>query len=134
MIKGINHIAIAVPDLELAIRRFAEDFGLSVADVEDVPIVRTRTAFFPVENTQVELVSPLDGEGAIAKFLETRRGGLHHICFRTDDIHGDVERLKEKGYEFTTESPHTGAHGSLVIFIHPRTCDGLLVELCQPKS
>ena len=77
---------------------------------------------------------PLNGEGPIAKHLEKRGGGLHHLCFRTDDIHADVERLKEKGYVFLADEPSPGAPDSLVIFIHPKSCDGVLIELSQPAE
>lgn len=132
MITALDHIAVAVPDLEKAIARFAEDFGLQFAGTEDVTDAQTRTAFFPLPPTSIELVHPLDGQGPIAKFLEKRPGGLHHLCFRSDDIEADVARLKDKGYEFLGDAPTPGAHGSKVIFIHPRSCDGVLVELNQP--
>ena len=72
--------------------------------------------------------------GPIATYLEKRGGGLHHLCFRTDDIDADVERLRAKGYQFTSDAPTPGAHGSRVIFIHPKSCDGVLIELSQPAE
>ena len=90
MITALDHIAVAVPDLHAAIRRFAEDFGLELAGVEDVEAALTTTAFFPLPETSIELVHPLNGGGPIAKFLEKRRGGLHHLCFRSDDLDADV--------------------------------------------
>lgn len=134
MIIGLDHIAIAVPELEKAIQRFKDDFGLSFDGTEDVENAKTSTAFFPVPATQVELVHPLRGEGPIAKYLEKKGGGLHHISLRTNDILADVERLKAKGYIFLSEEPSNGAHGSKVIFIHPKSCDGVLVELTQPAD
>jgi methylmalonyl-CoA/ethylmalonyl-CoA epimerase len=79
-------------------------------------------------------VHPLDGSGPIATYLEKRGGGLHHLCFRTDDIDGDVAQLRDKGYQFIGEAPTPGAHGSRVIFIHPKSCDGVLIELSQPAQ
>lgn len=134
MITALDHIAIAVPDLERAIRRLAEDFGLPCAGTEDVASAQTTTAFFPLPPTQIELVHPLDGQGPVAKYLEKRGGGIHHLCFRSDDIDADVERLRAKGYRFIGESPTPGAHGCRVIFIHPSSCDGVLVELSQPPD
>lgn len=132
MLIRLDHIAIAVPDLEAAIHRFCEDLGLPLAGREDVLSAQTRTAFLPVEGTRIELVYPLEGQGAIAGFLAKRPdGGLHHLCFETDDIKGDVERLRGKGYRFLTEEPFAGAHGSRVIFIHPKSCGGVLIELAQ---
>jgi methylmalonyl-CoA epimerase len=134
MITALDHIAIAVPDLERAIRRFMDDFGLDFAGAEDVAAAQTRTAFFPLPATRIELVHPLEGQGAIARYLEKRPGGLHHLCFRSDDLDADVARLKGLGYEFITPAPQAGAHGCRVIFIHPRSCDGVLIELSQPPA
>lgn len=132
MITALDHIAIAVPDFDKAIQRFMEDFGLPFDGTEDVADARTSTAFFPLPPTQIELVHPLNGEGPIAGYLEKRGGGLHHICFRSDNIVEDVERLKAKGYRFLSDAPSPGAHGSQVIFIHPKSCDGVLIEINQP--
>ncbi|BFM16355.1 methylmalonyl-CoA epimerase [Maricurvus nonylphenolicus] len=134
MIVALDHIAIAVPDLEKAIKRFMEDFGLPYKGQEDVESAKTSTAFFPLPETSIELVHPLNGEGPIAGYLEKKGGGLHHLCFRSDDIEADVERLKEKGYQFLSEAPSMGAHNSKVIFIHPKSCDGVLIELNQPMG
>ncbi len=134
MITALDHIAIAVPDFEKAISRFLEDFGLDYQGQEDVEAAKTTTAFFKLPETSIELVHPLNGEGPIQTFLDKRRGGLHHICFRSDDIYADVERLREKGYQFLSEKPSPGAHDSLVIFIHPKSCDGVLIELSQPST
>lgn len=131
MIKSLDHIAVAVPDLEAAIERFAEDFGLNYAGSEDVESAKTSTAFFPVENTSIELVHPLRGEGPLVKYLEKRPGGLHHLCFSSDNLDEDIARLKAKGYQFLSDEPANGAHNTRVIFIHPKSCDGVLVELNQ---
>jgi methylmalonyl-CoA/ethylmalonyl-CoA epimerase len=134
MITALDHIAIAVPDLSAAIERFMNDFGLTYEGTEDVAAAKTSTAFFPLPATSIELVSPLDGEGPIVGYLEKKGGGLHHLCFRTDDIEADIARLTAKGYQFLGEGPSPGAHGSLVIFIHPRSCGGVLIELSQPAA
>ena len=132
MITGLDHIAVAVPDLEKAIKRFLEDFGLTYEGTEEVETAKTSTAFFPLKSTSIELVSPLRGEGPIAKYLEKMPGGLHHLCFSTDDIIADVARLKALGYQFLSDAPSLGAHNCQVIFIHPKSCDGVLIELSQP--
>jgi methylmalonyl-CoA/ethylmalonyl-CoA epimerase len=134
MITALDHIAIAVPDLEKAIKRFMEDFGLPFEGTEEVLAAKTTTAFFPLPETSIELVNPLNGQGPIATYLEKRGGGIHHLCFRTDNIEEDVARLKEKGYQFIGDGPTPGAHGSTVIFIHPKSCDGVLIELSQPAE
>lgn len=132
MITALDHIAIAVPNFEAAIKRFMEDFGLPFEGTEDVQAAKTTTAFFPLPPTSIELVHPLNGEGPIATYLEKRGGGIHHLCFRSDNILEDIARLKAKGYQFLSDGPSPGAHGSQVIFIHPKSCDGVLIEINQP--
>lgn len=134
MITGLDHIAIAVPDLQKAIERFAEDFGLTLKSQEDVPEAKTSAAFLPIENSNIELIHPLNGEGPVQKYLEKKGGGIHHLCFRSDDIEADVERLKAKGYQFLSDAPTPGAHNCKVIFIHPKSCDGVLIEINQPMG
>lgn len=134
MITALDHIAIAVPDLEKAIKRFMEDFQLPLEGTEEVASAKTSTAFFPLPPTSIELVHPLRGEGPIVKYLESKGGGLHHLCFRSDNIDEDVARLRARGYQFLADAPTPGAHGSRVIFIHPRSCDGVLIEISQPAA
>ena len=136
MITGLDHIAIAVSDLERAIARFADDMGISLSGREDVPTEQTSTAFFPQPGTRIELISPMDGRGAegagpVGSSLAKRGEGLHHICFRTDDIDADMERLQAKGYRFLSDAPKPGAHGTRVVFIHPKSAGGVLIELAE---
>ncbi len=131
MIRRLDHIAVAVPDLAKAIRLYQDDLGLTLSGTEDVPTEKTSTAFFPVEGTRIELVHPMGGEGPIGKYLEKRGGGLHHLCFETDDLDGDVATLRAKGWVFLSEAARPGAHGARVIFAHPRSCEGVLVELAE---
>ena len=134
MIRRLDHIAIAVPDLEAAIARFVDDLGLELAGREDVPSASTSTAFLPIPGTQIELIHPMDGAGPVATFLDKRGGGLHPLCFETDDIEADMHRLKEKGYRFLSETPRPGAHGTRVVFIHPKSAGGVLIELAEHPS
>ena len=131
MIRRLDHIAIAVPDLDAAIRRFAEDIGLVLEGIEDVEDQQTTTAFLPAGETRLELIHPMDGQGPVQTYLDKRGGGLHHLCFETDDIDADVKRLRAKGYRFTSDAPVAGAHGTRVIFIHPKSCGGVLIELAE---
>jgi methylmalonyl-CoA/ethylmalonyl-CoA epimerase len=130
-IRSLDHIAIAVADLPEAIHRFCVDFGIPLEGTEDVVAAQTRTAFLPIAGTRIELIHPLDGEGPVARHLERRGPGLHHLCFSTDDIEGDMTRLKGLGYVFLTEHPTPGAHGTRVAFIHPSSTGGVLVELAE---
>lgn len=133
MIVALDHIAVAVPGLEDAIARWSADLGLKLDGTEDVPSQQTKTAFLalPAHAAHVELVSPLDGEGPIADALAKRGPGLHHLCFRTDDIDADVARLKGRGWRFITDGPVPGAHGCRVIFVHPKSTGGVLIELSE---
>ena len=131
MITRLDHIAIAVPDLAAAIRRFTEDLGLPLEGTEDVLSALTSTAFLPVGPAHIELIVPLEGRGPVQGFLDRRGGGLHHLCFQTDDIDGDMARLRARGYVFTTDAPTPGAHGARVAFIHPKSAGGVMIELAQ---
>jgi methylmalonyl-CoA/ethylmalonyl-CoA epimerase len=135
MITRLDHIAIAVPDLDAALKRFVDDLGLQLAGSEDVPTESTSTAFLPIEGTQIELIHPMTGQGPVAAYLEKRGGGLHHLCFETDNIDEDMRKLQEKGYRFLSDAPKPGAHGTRVAFIHPKSCGGVLIELAEhPKG
>ncbi len=134
MIVALDHVAIAVPDLKKAIARFLEDFGLTFEGVEDVEQAGTTTAFFPVDGTSIELVHPLHGQGPLVKYLDKYGPGIHHLCFRSDDLDADITNLKAKGYQFLSPAPEIGAHNTRVIFIHPRSCDGVLIELNEHQE
>lgn len=129
MIVALDHIAIAVPDLQKAIDRFLGDFGLTFEGTENVEAAKTTTAFFPIDGTSIELVHPLDGQGPLVQHLEKRGPGIHHLCFRSNNLDEDVTNLKGKGYQFLSDEPSIGAHNTRVIFIHPKSCDGVLIEL-----
>jgi methylmalonyl-CoA/ethylmalonyl-CoA epimerase len=129
MIVALDHIAIAVPDLQRAIDRFLGDFGLTFEGTEDVQAAKTTTAFFPIDGTSIELVHPLDGQGPLVQHLEKRGPGIHHLCFRSNNLDEDVFSLRLKGYQFLSDEPSIGAHNTRVIFIHPKSCDGVLIEL-----
>lgn len=131
MIRRLDHIAIAVTDMDAAIARFVDDLGIELAGREDVPSESTSTAFLPIDGTKIELIHPMDGEGPVAAYLEKRGGGMHHLCFETDDIEGDMAMLKAKGYRFLSEAPKPGAHGTRVAFIHPKSTGGVLIELAE---
>ncbi len=134
MIIGLDHIAIAVGNFEKAIQRFLEDFGIPLEGTEDVITAKTKTAFFPMSGTKIELIHPLSKDSPVQRFLEKRGEGLHHICFQTDDIIEDMKKLTDKGYRFLSNEPQDGAHGSKVAFIHPKSAGGVLIELAQHRT
>jgi len=133
MIIGVDHIAIAVSDLHQAIARFTQDLGLALEGQEDVVSAQTSTAFLSSITTRFELVHPLADQGPIQKFLDQHKGkgGLHHICFLSDNLIQDIEILKKKSYVFIQDTPSDGAHGTKVVWLHPKSCDGVLIELAQ---
>ncbi|MCK6526610.1 methylmalonyl-CoA epimerase [Myxococcota bacterium] len=131
MIKRIHHIGIAVADLDAAARVFGEAVGLPDGGREDVPSAQTRVHFFPVGESRFELLRPLAEDSPVGRFLEKRGPGLHHVCLEVDDVEAEARRMREAGVEFLTEAPVPGAHGARVIFVHPRSTGGLLLELSE---
>ncbi len=128
--KRVDHIAVAVRDLGAALAFFRDRLGLEVEHVATVEQDRVRVAFLPVGETHLELLEPLDGEGPIARFLERRGEGLHHICLEVDNIRAALEELGAAGVELIDREPRPGAEG-LVAFIHPKSSRGVLLELVQ---
>lgn len=133
MIGRLNHVAIAVPDLEAGIRTYASTLGAKVSERQAEPAHGVTVVFVELPNTKVELLEPL-GEGSpIAAFLERNpAGGIHHICYEVDDIIAARDRLKAEGARVLGDGePKTGAHGKPVLFLHPKDFFGTLVELEQ---
>jgi methylmalonyl-CoA/ethylmalonyl-CoA epimerase len=131
MIKNIDHIGIAVKDFKSANTLFETLLGVEHYKIEDVVSEKVSTSFFKVGETKVELLQALSNDGPIAKFIEKRGEGIHHIAFEVDDIHRSMTELKEKGFTFLSEEPKVGADNKLICFVHPKTANGVLVELCQ---
>ncbi len=130
MLKRIHHVAIAVQDLEQGARTWGpEGIGLPEEGREDVPSQKTRVAMFPVGESRVELLEPMEDSSSVAKHLGKRGPGIHHICFEVDDLAAEMKRLQAVGLRFTSDAPAPGAHGSLVAFLHPKTTGGVLIEL-----
>ncbi|MBI2373428.1 MAG: methylmalonyl-CoA epimerase [Deltaproteobacteria bacterium] len=131
----LDHVAIAVSDLEAAIVAFRDQLGLTLEHVETVEAEGARVAFFPVGDAHLELVSPARPDAAIARSIEKRGEGLHHVCFEVANIDSEIQRLLERGAALTSNAPTPGAGGSRVTFVHPKSMNGVLVELVEkPKS
>ena len=130
-ITKINHIALAVTDIENSLSFWRDALGLELAELRDVPAESAQIAFLPVDGTEVELVRPTTGDSGLAKYIEKRGQGMHHLCLETDDIVAMMAQLKEKGVKLINESPRTGADGKRYAFIHPKSTGGVLVELYQ---
>jgi len=128
----LDHIGIAVRSLDTA--RIYEDMGLEIDHVETVASQGVKTAFLSVGDSRLELLEPTGDASPVAKFIEKRGEGVHHLCFRVDDIDAELERLKAKGYRLINDSPVPGAHGCRVAFLHPSAGSGVLIELSQPEE
>jgi methylmalonyl-CoA/ethylmalonyl-CoA epimerase len=134
--KGLDHVAIAVKDLDRAIALYRDALGLELTEIEEVPEQQVRTAIFGHGMGRVELISPTVSESGVAKFLEKRGEGLHHICIEVEDLEAAIAAMKARGAPMIDEAPKPGAGGAKVAFIHPRGSHGVLVELRQgpPRS
>jgi methylmalonyl-CoA/ethylmalonyl-CoA epimerase len=131
MIRKIEHLGIAVKDIEKANATFAKLLGNTPYKTETVESEAVSTSFFQVGESKVELLEATKETSAIHKYLEKNREGIHHIAFDVDDIYAEIERLKGEGFIFINETPKQGADNKLVVFIHPKSANGMLVELCQ---
>ncbi|CAM5087348.1 methylmalonyl-CoA epimerase, mitochondrial [Chelonia mydas] len=128
----LNHVAIAVPDLEKAQSFYKSVLGAQVSETVPLPEHGVYTVFVELGNTKLELLHPLGEKSPISGFLQKNKaGGMHHICIEVDDIKAAMAELKEKKIRILSEEPKIGAHGKPVIFLHPKDCDGVLVELEQ---
>lgn len=132
--RKIEHIGIAVADLEKSNQLFKKLLGKEHFKTELVDGEGVETSFFQVGETKVELLQATRPDSPIAKYLEKKSEGVHHIAFDVEDIHAEVARLKGEGFEILNETPKEGADNKLVVFLHPRSTNGVLVELCQEKK
>ncbi len=129
-ITKLNHVAIAVNDVDGSLGFWRDAMGLAVDHIEDVPSQKAVVVFIPVGDSEVELVKPTSEDTGVAKFLAERGGGMHHLCFEVDDIDGMLVQLKEKGVRLINETPQV-LPGRKMAFVHPKSTGGVLVELYQ---
>ena len=129
--KGLDHVAIAVKDLDRAIATYRDAFGLELAHVEEVPEQQVRAAIFGRGMGRIELICPTSPDTGVARFLDKRGEGLHHICIEVDDIEAAMAALREKGAPLVDDAPKPGAGGARVAFVHPKGTHGVLTELRQ---
>jgi methylmalonyl-CoA/ethylmalonyl-CoA epimerase len=131
-ISHIEHIGIAVKSLSQAIPYYEEKLGLKCYATEEVTDQKVKTAFFLVGQTKIELLESTDPEGTIAKFIEKKGEGVHHIAFAVDDgLQNDLDELSEKGIQLIDKAPRKGAEGLRIAFLHPKSTYGVLTELCE---
>ena len=130
-IKRIAHLGIAVKDLDPPKKLYANNLNLELKGEEVIESQKVKVSFIKVGESNLELLLPTAADSPVAKFLENKGEGFHHLALEVEDIHAAVEELKAAGVRLIDEKPRAGAHGALVAFIHPKATFGLLVELCQ---
>jgi methylmalonyl-CoA/ethylmalonyl-CoA epimerase len=130
----IEHIGIAVNNLEESIPYYEEILGLKCYAVEEVTDQKVKTAFFKIGNTKIELLESTNPEGPIGKFIEKRGQGIHHIAFATDGLESALKEVEEKGIRLIDKQPRKGAEGLDIAFLHPKSTFGVLTELCEDKN
>lgn len=133
MVKRIEHLGIAVENLEEAIKLYESLLGTDCYKEEIVESEFVRTAFFRVGESKIELLEATNPSSAIAKFLERSKAGFHHVAFEVDDIDAELARLESEGFNLIHTTPKDGADNKRIAFLHPKSTKGLLVELCQEK-
>ena len=134
MLKKIEHIGIAVKDLEQSNELYAKLLGVKHYKTEFVNSESVKTSFFKIGESKIELLQATDPESPIAKFIEKRGEGLHHLAFDVDNIEVEIKRLIKEGFELIHKSPKAGADNKRIAFLHPKSSGGVLVELCQDIS
>ncbi|TAK13993.1 MAG: methylmalonyl-CoA epimerase [Anaerolineae bacterium] len=130
-IKRIDHIAIVVEDIDQALGFWRDALGLDLSHVEDVPDQQSIVAFLPTGESEVELVKPTTDSSGVARFLEKRGPGIHHICFEVEDIEAALSSLRQDNIRLINETPMIGTGGKKIAFIHPESTHGVLVELYE---
>ena len=126
----VDHIGIAVKSIEGALK-FWESLGIKCTGVEEVTEQKVKTAFLPVKDTEVELLEPTADDSPVAKFIEKKGEGIHHLAIRVDDLEKAIAELKEQGVRLIDERPRKGAGGAMIAFLHPSATGGVLLELSQ---
>jgi methylmalonyl-CoA/ethylmalonyl-CoA epimerase len=133
MATNVEHIGIAVKEMEAANRLYTQVLGAPPYKEEVVPSEGVLTSFFRVNETKIELLQALDVSSPVYRFIEKRGEGIHHIAYEVEDIRAEMARLREEGFHLLAEEPKQGADNKLVCFVHPRSANGVLTELCQER-
>jgi methylmalonyl-CoA epimerase len=130
-IKHIDHIGIAVKNMQDAGKFYTDVLGLKIEDVEEVTEQKVRVAFIPITDSEVELLESTEPDGPVAKYIESRGEGVQHIAYRVENLEEALAELKAKGVRLIDKEPRKGAGGAKIAFIHPKETNGVLVELCE---
>ena len=130
-VKRIDHVAILVEDMDKTLAFWREALGMELTHIEEVPAEKSRVAFLPVGGSEIELVQPTTDDSGLARYLDKRGPGMHHVCLEVDDLEAMLARLKEKGGQLINETPLNGLGGKKYAFVHPKSSSGVLVELYE---
>ena len=133
-VKKVDHIGIAVKNLDAALKFYQDILGLECIDTEVVEEQKVKVAFLPIGDTEVELLESTDEDGPIAKFIEKKGEGIQHVAFRVDNIEEAIEHMKSKDVRMIDEKPRYGAGGARIAFCHPKSTGGILVELSERED
>ena len=131
MLKKIEHIGIAVKDLEVSNRLYSKLLGVKHYKTEFVDSESVKTSFFKLGENKIELLQATNPESAIAKFINKKGEGVHHVAFEVENIEAEIKRLIDEGFELIDDTPKLGADNKIIAFLHPKSSGGVLVELCQ---
>jgi methylmalonyl-CoA/ethylmalonyl-CoA epimerase len=134
MLRKIEHLGIAVKSIEDTLKTFETLLGTTCYKIEEVPSEGVKTAFLHIGESKIELLEATNPDSPIAKFLDKKGGGVHHIAFDVEDIEAEIERLTNEGFELIHKTPKDGADNKLIAFLHPKSTAAVLIELCQEKS
>ena len=131
MIKKVHHVGIVVREMEQAMRFYRDMLGLHVHKLETIQDQGVKAALLTLGDSEIELLEPIVPDNGVARYLESRGEGLHHVCFQVDDVDRDLDALRRREIELIDQTPRIGLAGR-ICFLHPKAMDGTLVELCQP--
>jgi len=134
MMRKIEHLGIAVKNIEESAKIYEALLGSTCYKIEEVVSEGVKTAFYQIGESKIELLEATNENSPIHKFIEKKGQGIHHIAFDVEDIYVEIERLKAEGFQLINEVPKDGADNKIIAFLHPKSTDGILVELCQEKS
>lgn len=134
LLEKIDHLGVAVKSIDQALQFYRDTLGIEPTGIEEVPSQKVRVAFLPVGESNIELLESTTEDGPIARQIAKRGEGIAHLAFRVNDIESAIATLKEKGVRLLSDTPQPGAHGAKIVFIHPKSANGILIELCERNS
>jgi len=131
MLEKIDHIGIAVKNLDVQLKFYTDIMGLECIGIQEVSDQQVRLAIIPIESVRIELLESTSPDGSIARFIEKRGEGIHHIAYQVEDLAGNLKLIEERGIQLIDKEPKTGADGHKIVFLHPKSTYGVLTELCE---